>query len=63
MQVLTFDSAAAQIYDDLRRQRVRIGTMDLRIASSALSRQFVVLTRNAVDFSKVPGLNIEDWTS
>ncbi len=43
-------------------ERVRIGTMDLRIASIALARGFTVLTRNLVDFERVPGLAVEDWT-
>ena len=47
---------------DLRRQGVRISTMDLRIAAIAISRNLVLLTRNVSDFSKVPGLIIEDWT-
>jgi tRNA(fMet)-specific endonuclease VapC len=36
--------------------------MDLRIAAIALTRQFTVLSRNLVDFQKVPGLLVEDWT-
>ena len=44
------------------QQRVRIATMDLRIASIALSQGLTLLTRNARDFSKVPGLVVEDWT-
>jgi len=61
-QVLPFDDAAANVFDDLRKQRVRVATMDLRIASIALSRTMTVLTRNFVDFERVPGLQIEDWT-
>ena len=61
-QVLPFDAAAADVFDDLRRQRVRIGTMDLRIAAIALSRDMTVLSRNVVDFGRVPGLHVEDWT-
>jgi tRNA(fMet)-specific endonuclease VapC len=30
-QVLSFDDHAANLFEDLRRQRIRIGTMDLRI--------------------------------
>jgi tRNA(fMet)-specific endonuclease VapC len=58
--VLPFDPAAAAVFDDLRAQRVRIATMDLRIASIALSRDRILLTRNTRDFNKVPGLLTED---
>ncbi len=60
--VLPFDSHASAVFDGLVAQRVRIATMDLRIASIALSQGLTLLTRNARDFSKVPGLVIEDWT-
>ena len=40
----------------------RISTMDLRIASIALSRDMTVLTCNLGDFRKVPGLKVADWT-
>jgi tRNA(fMet)-specific endonuclease VapC len=46
----------------LRKERIRIGTMDLRIASIALAEGAAVLTANATDFDKVPGLTIDDWT-
>jgi tRNA(fMet)-specific endonuclease VapC len=61
-QVLPFDQAAANSFDSLRAHRIRVGTMDLRIAAIALSRNMTVLTRNVRDFQKVPGLNVEDWT-
>jgi tRNA(fMet)-specific endonuclease VapC len=60
--VLPFDSRAIAILDELRRQKVRVATMDLRIAAIAMSNNLVLLTRNAGDFSKVSGLMIEDWT-
>lgn len=60
--VLPFNAGAATIFDGLRAQRVRIATMDLRIAAIALSWDLVLLTRNVSDFRKVPGLVPEDWT-
>jgi tRNA(fMet)-specific endonuclease VapC len=45
----------------LHFQRVRIGTMDLRIASLALTHETLLLSRNLVDFQKVPGLRVENW--
>ncbi len=62
-QLLPFDLPAANVFDSLRAQRVRIGTMDLRIASIALSRKLAVLTRNMRDFNQVPGLTVQDWTA
>jgi tRNA(fMet)-specific endonuclease VapC len=61
-QVLPFSSAAADVYEDLKAQKVRVGTMDLRIASIAIANQMTLLTRNRVDFERVPGLMFEDWT-
>lgn len=61
-QVLPFDEAAARAFESLRGQHVRIGTMDLRIACVALTRDITVLSRNLVDFRKVRDLRVEDWT-
>jgi tRNA(fMet)-specific endonuclease VapC len=60
--VLPFDATAMNTFDQLKSAKIRIGTMDLRIAAIALSRNLTVLTRNLSDFGKVPGLRIEDWT-
>ncbi len=61
--ILPFDEPAAIKFDELRQLGVRIGTMDLRIASIALSHECTVLTRNGVDFDKVPDLQVDDWTA
>ena len=60
--LIAFDPAAAAIIQQLRRQRIRIGTMDLKIASIALAQGASLLSRNITDFRKVPGLRVEDWT-
>lgn len=43
--------------------RLRIGTMELRIAASALTSGAALVTRNVQDCQRVPGLVIEDWTA
>ncbi len=60
--VLPFDKSASVAFDSLLASRLRIATMDLRIASIAFSQGLTLLTRNSRDFSRVPGLVIEDWT-
>jgi tRNA(fMet)-specific endonuclease VapC len=60
--VLPFDITAIAIFDELRVRKIRIATMDLRIAAIALSRNLVLLTRNIGDFSKVSELVTQDWT-
>ena len=60
--VLEFDETAAVEFERLQGLRLRVGTMDLKIAAIALSREATVLTRNVKDFGLVPALQIEDWT-
>ena len=59
--VLPWDTEAADILQGLRRQRVRIGTMDLKIASIVLAHGATLLSRNLRDFQQVPNLRVEDW--
>lgn len=60
--VVPFDAAALTEFDRLKAMKLRVGTMDLRIAATGLSRGLTVVTRNDRDFAQVPGLKIEDWT-
>lgn len=59
--VLDWDAEAVAQFARLRGERIRIGTQDLKIASIVLSHNATLLTRNVVDFQKVPGLRIENW--
>ena len=61
--LLDYDADAASQFEHLRRARVRIGTMDLKIASICLAHDATLLTRNLRDFNKVPGLRAEDWSA
>ena len=59
--VLPWDTDAADLFVRLRRESVRIGSMDLKIACITLTHDATLLTRNATDFAKVPGLRFDNW--
>lgn len=60
-----FDDAAAAIYGQIRAALARAGTPigpnDLMIAAIALANGLTLVTHNTAEFSRVPGLLIEDW--
>jgi tRNA(fMet)-specific endonuclease VapC len=60
-RVLPFDEAAASRFVEFRQSRIRIGSMDLKIASIAVSKGALLLSANLRDFEKVPGLRLENW--
>lgn len=61
MNILDFDENAASVFQTLRSSRIRIGTMDLKIASIAISNGALLVSRNLSDFGQVPNLRVEDW--
>jgi len=61
--VLAFDEQAAVTLQRLRRARIRIGTLDLKIAAIALSHSAMLLSRILADFRQIPDLQVEDWTA
>ena len=60
--LVLYDAVAARRFDDMRRQGIRIGTQDLRIAAIVLTQGTILLIRNTRDFSQIPGLITEDWS-
>ncbi len=62
---MPFDDAAAQTYGELRaateKQGQRVGPNDMLIASIALANQLTLVTHNTAEFSRVPGLLLDDW--
>ena len=62
INIINFDHNAYRIYAELRHQKIRIGTQDLKIASIAMANNAILITRNYRDFSKVPNLALTDWT-
>ncbi len=62
-EVLPWNHSAVNQFEALRIQRVRVATMDLKIASIALSSGAKLISRNLNDFQQIPGLDVEDWLS
>lgn len=62
---LPFDDDAAEEYGSIRayleRRGTPIGPHDMLIAAIARARGLVVVTHNAREFKRIPGLNVEDW--
>lgn len=63
--VLPFDTLAARTFGALKAAFERKGTPlaepDLRIASIALARGLILVTRNIRHFQRVPDLTVENW--
>ena len=64
---LPFDDDGAWHYAGIRHQLEAagnvIGPNDLKIAAICRATGLTLVTSNTVEFSRVPGLQIEDWTS
>ena len=54
--------AAARIRAALEREGTPIGPYDVLIAGQAVNRGLTLITANVREFSRVPGLTLEDWS-
>lgn len=65
--VLEFDKEdarqAGKIRALLASRGMPIGPYDVLIAGQAMARNMTLITGNADDFARVPGLRFEDWQS
>jgi tRNA(fMet)-specific endonuclease VapC len=65
--VLEFDKEDARQSGSVRAllasRGTPIGPYDVLIAGQALARTMTLITRNMHDFSRVPGLRMEDWSA
>ncbi|MBL9177663.1 MAG: type II toxin-antitoxin system VapC family toxin [Verrucomicrobiaceae bacterium] len=59
--ILDWDQDAFGTFETLRKKRLKMSTSDMKIASIALAHDATLLTRNLQDFTKVPGLCVENW--
>ena len=66
LSILDFDRedarAAGEIRAELKRRGTPIGPYDVLIAGQAKARGLTLVTNNTGEFSRIVGLQIEDWT-
>ncbi len=65
LEIAPLDEPVTQFYAHIRHQLARSGTPigpnDLLIAAHALAMDAVLVTANEAEFSRVPGLRVENW--
>ena len=59
--VVAWDSDAVAVFEKLRKRKIRLSTMDLKIASIAIARNAMLLSRNSKDFERIPDLQLQNW--
>jgi tRNA(fMet)-specific endonuclease VapC len=66
-RIVPFDFLAAGCYAEIRAElengRKSIGWNDLLIAATVKANDGILVTNNTQEFSRVPGLTLEDWTT
>lgn len=67
LTIVEFDQASAIAYGKVRtaleRQGRPIGPLDTLIAAHALCLELTLVTNNADEFSRVPGLQVVNWVN
>ena len=60
--IIQFDKQSGETFQDLKSRKIKVGTMDLKIASIAISQNALLISRNLSDYDQIPNLRVEDWT-
>jgi tRNA(fMet)-specific endonuclease VapC len=65
LEVLPFETKAAAHCDQVRAELERAGTPcgphDMQIGGHARSEGLIVVTKNVREFSRMPGIRVENW--
>jgi tRNA(fMet)-specific endonuclease VapC len=64
-ELLAYTAKAVRAYGTLRAELEKrgqvIGPLDMLIAAQALTKELTLVTNNEREFSRIPGLRIENW--
>jgi tRNA(fMet)-specific endonuclease VapC len=61
-RILKYSTEATDRVNEWKRQKIRVGTLDMRIAAIAVVHGARLVTMNRQDFRRLPGLDVEYWT-
>jgi len=65
LEILTFSDNAAVTFGEIRAALEKkgqiIGAYNLLIAAHALSENLILVTNNTSEFSRIPGLSVQNW--
>ena len=65
LEIVDFDKEDARMAGHLRARLAAAGTpigpCDILVAGQAMSRKMTLITHNVAEFSRIPGLLIDDW--
>ena len=63
--IVAFDDNDAEVFGliraDLERKGLVIGPYDMQIAAQAITRDFILVTNNTNEFSRIPHLKLANW--
>ena len=59
--LLPYTPAADALFQQWRAAKIRVGTNDLRIAAICTVHGATLVTRNARDYARIPGLTFDVW--
>ncbi len=61
MQMLSFTPQVETLVQSWRKQKIKVGISDMRIAATCIVHSATLISRNRRDFDQVPGLLVEYW--
>ncbi|MEM7113161.1 MAG: type II toxin-antitoxin system VapC family toxin [Chloroflexota bacterium] len=61
LQPLPYTAEAERQFQAWRKQKIRVGTHDLRIAAICVAHHATLISRNRRDFERIPNLSVEFW--
>jgi tRNA(fMet)-specific endonuclease VapC len=60
--LLEYGQEAEDKYKELRKVCKNVKTMDMRLAAHAIVTDKIVVTRNRIDFERIPAVRFVDWS-